>query len=520
MDQEPVETNLYGERLTAGEFLFSPAKETEHIRSYKPGGYHPVSIGDVFPSKENSRYRVLHKLRWSRIATVWLAKDMVEECYVALKIFTADAAVLANEVRIFLWLRDQPEINAGYSHIAHVWEYFQIHSPNGCHDVLVMEVMIPLSYVKREASDLIDYHSKGLVCQLMLGVSYLHDLGVTHGGRCFPHLRVMVKLTGFLDLHLGSLGLVLNFDDYSEDDLLLLLGEPECSPVVPLAPTDQTDSLPHYVVSSMQWETLVFEQLYSLGPHELTAKITSLGNAFRLGDKRPRPRIPRHLRAPEINVWEMSRSQAASDWGIQADIWSLGCMVFEIACSYHLFYRWGTSNTLLVDMAGHGGPFPPEWLNYMDFPNARGAPSRKNDSVDQIGSSAEPYQPEDLYPPPKAIVQPLQDDWLRDIHAAKIEKITLERSEIQKKISLRDFNKRKRENLEGEEWETTEEARDLFEQIHAQQMTAKIYQEQANNKMGLSILTTGSGKRDSSEQSKFRADLIQAYNSRHPGPED
>lgn len=38
---------------------------------YRPGGLHPVYIGDVF----NERYEVLRKIGWGRYSTVWLVKD-------------------------------------------------------------------------------------------------------------------------------------------------------------------------------------------------------------------------------------------------------------------------------------------------------------------------------------------------------------------------------------------------------------------------------------------------------------
>jgi serine/threonine-protein kinase SRPK3 len=49
----------------------------EHMDGYKMGGYHPVHLGDRFPSLDNPRYRVLHKLGNGAFSTVWLAKDSV-----------------------------------------------------------------------------------------------------------------------------------------------------------------------------------------------------------------------------------------------------------------------------------------------------------------------------------------------------------------------------------------------------------------------------------------------------------
>jgi hypothetical protein len=46
--------------------------DQEKISQYRPGGYHPVSLGDTI--KEN-RYKIVHKLGWGGFSTVWLARD-------------------------------------------------------------------------------------------------------------------------------------------------------------------------------------------------------------------------------------------------------------------------------------------------------------------------------------------------------------------------------------------------------------------------------------------------------------
>lgn len=40
--------------------------------AYRPGGFHPVYIGDVF----NDRYKVLNKIGYGQYSTVWLVKDL------------------------------------------------------------------------------------------------------------------------------------------------------------------------------------------------------------------------------------------------------------------------------------------------------------------------------------------------------------------------------------------------------------------------------------------------------------
>jgi serine/threonine protein kinase len=44
----------------------------ENAARYKPGGYHPVKLGDKLGT---DRYQILHKLGYGGFSTVWLAKD-------------------------------------------------------------------------------------------------------------------------------------------------------------------------------------------------------------------------------------------------------------------------------------------------------------------------------------------------------------------------------------------------------------------------------------------------------------
>ena len=47
-------------------------EEEEDLEDYRPGGYHPVRIGDDF---NDGRYTIVRKLGWGHFSTVWLARD-------------------------------------------------------------------------------------------------------------------------------------------------------------------------------------------------------------------------------------------------------------------------------------------------------------------------------------------------------------------------------------------------------------------------------------------------------------
>ena len=51
---------------------------------YRPGGFHPVHLGDIF----HYRYEVLRKLGYGGYSTVWLVKDQRWDDYVIVLLIT------------------------------------------------------------------------------------------------------------------------------------------------------------------------------------------------------------------------------------------------------------------------------------------------------------------------------------------------------------------------------------------------------------------------------------------------
>lgn len=58
------------------------SSEDEGMADYKVGGYHCMHIGEVMIN----RFVIVQKLGWGHFSTVWLAKDLEYNTYVALKI--------------------------------------------------------------------------------------------------------------------------------------------------------------------------------------------------------------------------------------------------------------------------------------------------------------------------------------------------------------------------------------------------------------------------------------------------
>lgn len=58
--EPPTRTNAASEDIEEGR------------AAYRPDGFHPVYIGDIF----NERYKVLNKIGYGRYSTVWLVRDL------------------------------------------------------------------------------------------------------------------------------------------------------------------------------------------------------------------------------------------------------------------------------------------------------------------------------------------------------------------------------------------------------------------------------------------------------------
>ncbi|KAM0425740.1 hypothetical protein ACHAPT_008988 [Fusarium lateritium] len=111
----------------------------EWVKDYRPGGYHPVHLGDAY---NNGQYKVIRKLGEGSYSTVWLTHDMKNSRYVALKILVSEISGSTNELRI---LRHISQVAAEQSSrfITRLLDEFEHTGPNGTHRCLVLEPMGP-----------------------------------------------------------------------------------------------------------------------------------------------------------------------------------------------------------------------------------------------------------------------------------------------------------------------------------------------------------------------------------------
>lgn len=156
----------------------------EHLARYNEGGLHPVVIGDSF---QGGQYVTVHKLGFGGFGTVWLARDIQQNRYVALKILAARVSKDCHELKILQKLTGSGAEDVKPSHIVPLLDHFQIDGPNGTHTCLVLPFLGPSIASPQPNDELVKIRpdvSRKLAWQTATAVSQIHERGISLGGQC------------------------------------------------------------------------------------------------------------------------------------------------------------------------------------------------------------------------------------------------------------------------------------------------------------------------------------------------
>ncbi|KAG6255746.1 hypothetical protein E4U24_001477 [Claviceps purpurea] len=321
----------------------------EDLTRYKQFGLHPIILGDVLPKpltcvsdvNKEPRYRIMLKLGFGAFATVWLARDLVDKRYVAVKVgHGSDNPLPDREGEILSQIRETGPGKHGYERVIQLLDVFIVEGPNGFHQCLVTEVVSPLS-----DEDTNDYCSFDVVRQIVEGFAFLHGEGIVHG-----------------DPHSANLGIALpQLEQFEEDDIIEFFGTPEIVPVIHWDPKFPLNSFPPYLVQSVSiGYFLQTRKAFPAG--SVTAKILDFGRAHRI-DKDPNllGAVPKMIRPPEFILHELCDDRIGSTWSEAADIWAVGCTLYYVKSGLELVSTWGSSEDFLFEAIQFGGPPPGTW---------------------------------------------------------------------------------------------------------------------------------------------------------------
>ncbi|KAJ9099262.1 hypothetical protein QFC21_004143 [Naganishia friedmannii] len=159
-------------------------EEEEDLEDYRPGGYHPIHIGDDF---NNGRYTIVRKLGWGHFSTVWLARDNTINRHVALKVVKSDnhyTETALDEIQLLNKLRTSSLNHPGRDHTVQLLDDFRHEGENGSHVCMVFEVLGEnlLGLIKRYQHRGVPQHIvKQITKQVLMGLDYLHtECGIIH----------------------------------------------------------------------------------------------------------------------------------------------------------------------------------------------------------------------------------------------------------------------------------------------------------------------------------------------------
>lgn len=117
---------------------------------------------------------------------------------------------------------------------------------------------------------------------------------------------------------------VTGFDRLSEEEILSILGEPRCNPVLDANGKENTmPTAPRYLVYPVAWESVDTQFLLK------TPKIIDFGECFDISNPPEDVGTPGCYRSPELLL--------ENQLGIASDLWALACTLFEIRTGRKLF---------------------------------------------------------------------------------------------------------------------------------------------------------------------------------------
>ncbi|KAF8810776.1 kinase-like protein [Phlegmacium glaucopus] len=326
---------------------FQPSQldDIEYVEDYRPGGFHPVVIGDVFAQ---GHYRVVHKLGFGGSSTVWLARNRPGKL-LTLKVMRAEVSSksvdeipdLAVPLKLSEYIQAKGAV--ARSNIQTPEDYFTENGPNGSHLCLVYQLAGPsvqsmldcpgrVAGSRRLRKDLAKKVAKQVVCT----VEFMHTFGFVHGDLTTSNILFRVAE---------------NVQNWSDSEVYLNFGQPETEEIVtcdhrPLGPHAPPRLIAPIDNALLTNSTLLQEDIL----------LIDFGQSF--------SRFNRPTGYEPASVPQYLSPEARSEGmiGSPSDVWALACMIFEIRAGFPLFEAFpGGNDEVLKEIVSTFGKLPEPW---------------------------------------------------------------------------------------------------------------------------------------------------------------
>ncbi|OAQ97819.1 hypothetical protein LLEC1_03911 [Akanthomyces lecanii] len=331
--------------------------EVEDLSRYKQHGLHPIILGQVLPEaktcvdvpdKEPS-YRIMFKLGFGAFSTVWMARDMVEDRWVSVKICEgSEKATKSAEVAILTEIRDTFQGKPGFNHIIQLLDTFIIKGPNGFHECIVTEIIASLA----DYSFINEASSAVSVRQIAQAFALLHEHGIAHG-----------------DPHPANVGVTLpQMDGIDENAIVSNFPQEQLVPVAPRSATFPRETVPAYAVPKESLVSWLRSRRVLPGEGELQIKILDFGRAHRTSDEASAllGAVPPIVQPPETVIYHLSDRKLGSPWSQAADVWAVACIMFyTLGDGELLSASWSRMDECLLRCLELGGPPIEAWAEFV-----------------------------------------------------------------------------------------------------------------------------------------------------------
>ncbi|KAF5601319.1 cmgc srpk kinase [Fusarium pseudocircinatum] len=330
--------------------------EEEEIPDYEASRFYPVHIGEVF----KGRYQAMTKLGFGSSSTIWLARDLRDRKYVAIKIYVHTSR-FHRELPVYESMSPilTKTKNPGRNNIRHLLDSFEISGPDGRHKVLVMQPaqmsLRDFKQVFRPDGGFDENFVRGAIQELLKALDFIHE-------------EAQLVHT---DIHPGNL--LLSLDDDSQ--------------LEPLVDMELKSPVDRKKVAEDR--TIYLSR--SMRPKPGPMLLSDFGEA-RTG---PGPFagdiLPIQYRAPEVIM--------CIAWNRPVDIWSVGLTAWDLLGPNRLFTAKDEDGDMydaahLAELIATLGPPPQEFLQRngeraADFWDEQGkwlglAPIPKNRSLEDL----------------------------------------------------------------------------------------------------------------------------------------